>query len=404
MRQLFLHHLAQTSDIPLMLEIEKAEGSFLFDKSGKAYLDLVSGISVSVLGHRHPAVIEAISGQLDKYLHTLVYGEYVLAPQVQLAELLSQTFESRILSPEFESPYGRLKSSFFVNSGSEAVEGAMKLAKRFTGRHKIAAFRNAYHGSTHGAASLMSPTTYTQAYFPLLPGIVHLNFNDAGDLDFITDEIAAVIAEPVQAEAGVLAPENDFLKKLRKKCTETGTLLILDEIQTGYGRTGKLWAFEKYGIEPDILLLAKSMGGGMPIGAFISSKEVMRHLSFDPPLGHITTFGGHPVSCAAALATLKTILGSELISKVPQKEELLKDGLNHPAIKEIRSVGLLMALELKDFDTVRKVSVDCLENGVVTDWFLFNSHCLRIAPPLTISEDEIKKACIVIQSALDKVR
>lgn len=390
LRPLFLRHVAQTSDIPILLEIERAEGSFLYDTSGKPYLDLIAGISVSVLGHRHPVVVDAVKEQADKYLHTLVYGEYILSPQVQLAKMLADH-----LPPSLDSVY-------FVNSGSEATEGAMKLAKRYTRRAEIIACREAYHGSTQGAASLMSPKFFTRAFHPLLPGIRHIDFNCESDLEKITAKTACVILETVQAEAGVRLPKGDFLKKLRHRCTEVGALLVLDEIQVGYGRTGSLWAFEQYGIVPDVLLLAKGMGGGMPIGAFVASGEVMQALSFDPPLGHITTFGGHPVCCAAALVTLKYLMESDLIQKVPEKEALFRQLLVHPAIREVRSAGLLIAVEIGDFSALRKVILECLANGVVTDWFLFNDRSLRIAPPLTISEEEIRQACSVIQDAVQK--
>lgn len=390
LRPLFLRHVAQTSDIPILLEIERAEGSFLYDTSGKPYLDLIAGISVSVLGHRHPVVVDAVKEQADKYLHTLVYGEYILSPQVQLAKMLADH-----LPPSLDSVY-------FVNSGSEATEGAMKLAKRYTRRAEIIACREAYHGSTQGAASLMSPKFFTRAFHPLLPGIRHIDFNCESDLEKITAKTACVILETVQAEAGVRLPKGDFLKKLRHRCTEVGALLVLDEIQVGYGRTGSLWAFEQYGIVPDVLLLAKGMGGGMPIGAFVASGEVMQALSFDPPLGHITTFGGHPVCCAAALVTLKYLMESDLIQKVPEKEALFRQLLVHPAIREVRSAGLLIAVEIGDFSALRKVILECLANGVVTDWFLFNDRSLRIAPPLTISEEEIRQACSVIQDAIQK--
>lgn len=390
LRQRFLQHVAQTSDIPMSLEIERAEGSFLFDANGKQYLDLIAGISVSVLGHRHPAVVEAVKAQADRYLHTLVYGEYVLSPQVELASLLAAN-----LPPSLDCVY-------FTNSGSEATEGAMKLAKRFTGRAEIIACREAYHGSTQGAASLMSPTTFTQAYYPLLPGIHHIDFNEEAHLENITEQTACVVAETVQAEAGIRLPQHDYLKKLRKRCTEVGALLILDEIQAGYGRTGSLWAFEQYGIVPDVLLLAKGMGGGMPIGAFIASKEVMEVLGHEPPLGHITTFGGHPVCCAAALATLRCLTEGELVAQVKQKEALFRQQLTHPAIQAIRSAGLLMAVEVGDFPVLRQIILDCVANGVITDWFLFNDRSLRIAPPLTISEAEIIMACQVINSAIEK--
>lgn len=389
LRQIFQTHVAQTNDIPLGLEIARAEGCYLYDTMGRAYLDLIAGISVSVLGHRHPAVVEATKAQLDRYLHTLVYGEYVLSPQVQLAQLLAESLPDP------------LDCVYFVNSGSEATEGAMKLAKRHTGRREIVACRNAYHGSTQGAASLMSPTDFTQAFHPLLPGIRHINFNEEADLEKINCYTACVILETVQAESGVLLPQNDFLKKLRQRCDDVGALLVLDEIQVGYGRTGTLWAFEQYGIAPDILLLAKGMGGGMPIGAFVASQKIMHSLSHDPPLGHLTTFGGHPVSCAAGLATLKILRSENHIEKVKEKETLFHELLVHPAIREVRSAGLLMAVEVENFDLVRKIQLRCLEAGIITDWFLFNERSLRIAPPLVISKGEIEFACKAIVKAME---
>ncbi len=391
LRQLFLQHIAQTSAAPLALEIDFAEGMYLFDNQGKSYLDLIAGIGVSSLGHRHPRVIEAVKNQLDKYLHTMVYGEFVLSPQVELAKLLTENLPDP------------LDSVYFVNSGTEATEGAMKLAKRYTNRPEIVACKKAYHGSTQGAASLMNPGDFTQAYRPLLPGIRHIEYNCDFCLQQITDRTAAVIVETVQAEWGIRPPVNDYLIKLRQRCNETGTLLILDEIQTGYGRTGSLWAFEKYSIVPDILLLAKGMGGGMPIGAFIASREIMQSLSHQPILGHITTFGGHPVSCAAALATLKTLLESDLIAQVASKEKLFRELLVHPAMIEVRSAGLMMAVELPDFDFVQAVIKICLERGLLTDWFLFNSHSLRIAPPLIIEKEHIQFACKVIIEAIEEV-
>lgn len=389
-RQLFLHHLAQTSPFPLMLEVEKAEGIYLYDKEGKAYLDLIAGISVSSLGHRHPRVVEGVKAQLDRFLHTMVYGEYVLAPQVQLASLLAE---------QLPDPLG---SVYFVNSGSEATEGAMKLAKRYTGRAEIISAQRAYHGSTQGSASLMWPKDFTRAFHPLLPGIRHIDFNCEYCLNRITERTAAVIVETVQAEWGVRRPEKGFLKKLRQRCDETGALLIFDEIQAGYGRTGSLFAFEQYGTVPDILLLAKGMGGGMPIGAFVASQEVMAVLSDNPILGHITTFGGHPVCCAAGLATLQTLLEEPaIIGEVKKKEALFHELLQHPLIKEVRSAGLLMAVDLDDNDKVMAVIQHALQQGLITDWFLFNDRCLRIAPPLLISEEEIRKACGILLEAME---
>ncbi len=391
LRQLFLRHVAQTSDIPLALEIERAEGLYLYDSSGKAYLDLISGIAVSALGHRHPAVLQAAREQMDRYLHTLVYGEFVLAPQVRLAEALCAA-----LGPGFDSVY-------FVNSGSEAVEGAMKLAKRFTGRPHIVACREAYHGSTQGAASLMEPTTFTHAYYPLLPGIRHIRFNHSEDLETIDRSCAAVIIEPVQAEAGVRPPDPAFFQALRRRCTETGALLVFDEIQTGYGRTGSLWAFQQLGVVPDVILLAKAMGGGFPIGAFATRREIMHCLSHDPPLGHITTFGGHPVGCAAALATLRTLQSEPWIAEVKDKEARFRELLRHPALREVRSVGLLLAVELESFEKVREVQLACLEKGLLTDWFLFNERSLRIAPPLIIEHEQIEWACRTLLEVLGAV-
>ena len=390
LRQLFLAHLAPTSEFPLLLEIDRGQGVYLYDKDGKSYLDLISGIGVSGLGHCHPVVVDAIKKQAERYLHTMVYGEYVLSPQVELATLLA-----KVLPDPLDSVY-------FVNSGSEATEGAMKLAKRYTGRSEIISCYKAYHGSTQGSASLMSDPFFTQAYRPLLPGIKHIDFNCDFCLNRITEKTAAVIVETVQGEWGVRPPINDYLKKLRQRCTATGALLVLDEIQAGYGRTGSLFAFEQYGIVPDILLLAKGMGGGMPIGAFVASQDIMKVFSVNPLLGHITTFGGHPVSCAAALATLEHLLATDYIAQVKSKEALFRKLLVHPSIIEVRSAGLMMAVELGDFDFIQAVIKDCLEAGLIIDWFLFNDRSLRIAPPLIISEAEIEKACKIILKAIDK--
>jgi acetylornithine/succinyldiaminopimelate/putrescine aminotransferase len=388
-RQLFLHHVAQTSDAPLMLEIDRAEGCFLYDTEGSSYLDLIAGISVSVLGHRHPNVQQAIEKQLNKYWHTLVYGEFVLSPQVELATLLSAYLPDN------------LEAVYFTNSGTEATEGAMKLAKRYTGRSEIIAMRNAYHGSTQGAMSLNSETYFTQAYRPLLPDIQFITFNEEAHISQITERTAAVIVETVQAESGIYPPNLGYLKAVRERCTAVGALLILDEIQAGMGRTGTLWAFEQHGITPDVLLLAKGLGGGMPIGAFISSKEIMWSLTNNPVLGHITTFGGHPVSCAAALATLKTLVESDLIQEVKAKEALFLARLVHPKIRAVRSAGLWIAVELTDFAEIQHVIKACLAVGLITDWFLFNNRSLRIAPPLTISKTEIEWACDVLLAALN---
>lgn len=389
-RQLFLRHIAQTSPFPLLLEIERAEGMYLIDPEGKKYMDLISGIGVSALGHCHPMVTKAAKNQMDKFLHTMVYGEFVLSPQVELAKLLTDNLPNS------------LDSVYLVNSGTEAVEAAMKLAKRYTGRHEFIAMHDAYHGSTQGAMSLNSDDYFTQAYRPLLPGIKHITFNNFEDLQQITCRTAAVITETIKAESGIHTPADDYLTALKKKCESTGTLLIFDEIQTGMGRTGRLWAFEHYGVVPDILLLAKGLGGGMPIGAFVSSNAIMSALTDEPILGHITTFGGHPVSCAAAAATLKEITQKPYIEEVAEKENLFKRLLIHREIADIRSAGLMMAVELKDFDFLQKVISICLKKGLLTDWFLFNNKSMRIAPPLIISHTEIEIACKIILEALDE--
>lgn len=390
-RQLFLTNLAQTSDSPLAIEITKAKGIYLYDVSGKKYMDLISGISVSNTGHRHPAIVKAIKKQADLYLHLMVYGEYIQSPQVKLAAALAG------LLPE------KLNNCYFVNSGSEAVEGALKLAKRYTGRKKIVAFKNAYHGSTHGALSVMGNESYQVPFGPLLPDVQHINFNSIVDLEAITSETACVIAEPVQGEAGIIPATQEFLSTLRKRCNDTGTLLVFDEIQTGLGRTGFMFAFEKYRVIPDILLLAKGLGGGMPIGAFISSREIMTTLTVNPVLGHITTFGGHPVSCAAALANIEVLKNEKLIESVEAKSELFLELLSKsPSIKQIRASGLMIALQLDNFAHVKKVIDICIEQGVIIDWFLFNDSSIRIAPPLTISTKQISTACKVILKALHK--
>lgn len=385
----FLAHVAQTSPAPMGLEIAGGEGVYLEDTDGKRYLDLIAGIGVSCLGHNHPAVVKAVQDQAGRYMHTLVYGEFVLAPQAELAALVtSQLPES-------------LNSVYFVNSGAEATEGAMKLAKRATGRAEIISAKRSYHGSTQGAASLQWPKDFTQAFYPLLPGIGHLDFNCDHCLHRITERTAALVLETVQAEWGIRKPRPEWLQAVRQRCNETGTLLILDEIQAGMGRTGTLFAFEQYGVVPDILLLAKGFGGGMPLGAFIASKRVTDLFTDNPVLGHITTFGGHPVSCAAGLATLGVLLDRpELIADVARKEALFHELLVHPKIRQVRSAGLWMAVELDDFDQVRATIAACLERGLITDWFLWNERSLRIAPPLTISEMEIREACAIILAAL----
>ncbi len=374
-----------------MLEMVSAEGVYMTDVNGKKYIDLISGIGVSNVGHRHPRVVDAIKDQVDKHLHVMVYGEFVQSPQVKLAEALVSTL------PE------TLDSVYLVNSGSEAIEGAMKLAKRFTGKSKIIACKNAYHGSSHGALSLTGSESFKQNYRPLLPGINHIEFGIEEDLQQIDNETGAVVIETIQGEAGVRHVGETYWKALRKKCDETETLLILDEIQCGFGRTGKFWAFEHYNIQPDILVSAKGMGGGMPIGCFISSKKIMDVFTNNPVLGHISTFGGHPVSSAASLATLKAILDEDLLKSIENKEALFHQLLKHPKIRNVRSKGLMMAVEFESYDELKPIIDRAIELGVVTDWFLFNDHSMRIAPPLIISEEEIKDACKIILQAIDSV-
>ena len=386
-RTLFLNNLAQTSDFPLSLEIESAEGVWLHGKDNK-YLDLISGIGVSSIGHRHPEVISAIRKQIDRHLHVMVYGELIQSPQVRLAEALTATLPKS------------LDNVFLVNSGSEAIEGAIKLAKRYTGKYEIVSCDNAYHGSSHGALSISGSENFKSAFRPLLPGGRIIRFGAIEDLELIGPNTAAVVIETVQGEAGVRTASAQYFQTLREVCTENECLLITDEIQCGFGRTGKFWAFEHYGFTPDIVTSAKGMGGGMPIGAFISSKEIMGVLKNDPILGHISTFGGHPVSAAASLATINVLQQSNLIAQAQAKSELFRNRLQHPAIKEIRHHGLMMALELESFDILKPTIDRTIENGALTDWFLFCDNSMRIAPPLTITEDEINLAVDIILKSL----
>ncbi len=397
-RQLFFQHVAQTSDFPLALEIDRAEGIYLHGNGGQAYIDLISGIGVSNVGHRHPAVLAAIQEQLDHYMHLMVYGEYVQSPQTRLAHALSQTLPAS------------LSNVYFTNSGTEAVEGAMKLAKRYTGRAEILSCINAYHGSTQGALSLSGEENFKRNFRPLLPDIRHIQHGHWPHLETITRRTAAVIMEVVQGEAGVRVPDPAYLRAVRERCTDVGALLVFDEIQTGFGRTGTFWAFQGFGdpITPDVLLCAKGMGGGMPIGAFISSPEIMGVFKENPVLGHITTFGGHPVSAAASLATLQTILTDELYQQADAKGQLIRSLLVHPKIREIRGKGLMMAAEMESFDVLKPVIDQAIaygnqpgQTGVITDWFLFCNNSMRIAPPLTITENEIRQACGIILQALE---
>lgn len=389
-RELFLKHLAQTSDFPLCLEIERAEGNYLCARDGKKYLDLISGISVSSLGHSHPEIVAAVQKQAATNMHLMVYGEYIISPQVELATLLCKYLPAS------------LSSVYFVNSGTEATEGALKLAKRFTGRTNIVSFKHSYHGATHGSLSLGGSEEMRNAFRPLLPDITRIDYNNVEQLNAIDENTAAVIIEPIQAEAGVIVPEAGYLQKVRERCTKVGALMILDEIQTGYGRLGKLFAMEYFDVMPDIVLLAKGFGGGMPLGAFVSSEKIMGSLRNDPVLGHITTFGGHPVCCAASLAALKVLTSGELMQQVPEKSGLFKQLLSgSKKIKAIRGEGLMLALPLNDFDQVQKVITRCLEKGLIVDWFLYNNSSIRISAPLTITTAEIELACQVMLEAIE---
>ena len=388
-RELFYRHLAQTSPAPLALEIVKADCATLYDAAGKEYIDLIGGISVANIGHRHPRVLAAMQEQMNAYLHVMVYGEFIESPQVRYAQLLA----NHLPAP--------LESVYFTNSGTEAIEGAMKLAKRVTHRTHIISFNHSYHGSTQGALSLMGDEYWCNAFRPLLPGIEHATYNDPAGLDAITTQTACVVLETIQAEAGILTPDKTWMQALRKRCTETGTLLVLDEIQAAFGRTGSLWGFTAFDIVPDILVLGKALGGGMPLGAFVASKQHMDSFTASPVLGHITTFGGHPVCCAAGKAAMEALLEEGWMEQVAAKEKLLHEKLVHPKITAVRSAGLWMAVAFDSFDTCKKVIDTCLAQGVLTDWFLFASNCLRISPPLLIHEKQLEKACEVMLNACD---
>lgn len=391
-RKLFLKHLAPTSPSPMGLEIVEARGLYLKSASGKKYMDLISGISVSALGHHHPAIQRAVVKQLKKFTHLMVYGEMIQSPQVMFAQRLAG------LLPE------NLQSVYLVNSGSEAVEGALKLAKRLTGRTEMISCKNAYHGSSHGALSMMGDESYKQRFRPLLPGVRHIRFNVLEDLEQISRQTASVIIEPVQGEAGAISPVPGYLKALRKKCDETGTLLIFDEVQTAPGRTGSMFAFEQEEVIPDILVLAKGIGGGLPLGAFVASREMMEAFTHNPVLGHITTFGGHPLSCAAGNMCLKLIQEKDLANQARVHEQMIRERLRHSLLKGISGRGLLLALQFENAEINFAVIRHALELGLVTDWFLFNDRCLRLAPPLIIDEKSLKKACDMLLKAMELAR
>lgn len=389
-RKLFFRHIAQTSPAPIGLEMVKAEGCYIYGVDGKKYLDLISGFSVANIGHSHPKVVEAVQKQAAEYMHLIVYGEFIEQPQVQYAKLLTDHLPST------------LNCVYFTNSGAEAMEGAMKLAKRVTGRSKIIAFNKSYHGSTQGALSVMGDEEFRNAFRPLLPEVYHFDYGSDEAIEAIDHSTACVIMEVIQAEAGIIQPKKEWLQKLADRCKENCTLLILDEIQSGFGRTGSLWAFKQFNITPDILLLGKALGGGMPLGAFIADQKLMNTLTHDPVLGHITTFGGHPVSCAAGKAAFEVLLHENYISSVKEKEIILQT-ISHPLIQETRSTGLWMAVEFDSFEICKAVAHACIEAGIITDWFLFASNCIRIAPPLSITVEELSTFVQMFHRILDSL-
>jgi acetylornithine aminotransferase len=387
----FLTYQAKTTPYPLGIEIDHAKGSYVYDSSGKSYLDFVAGVSACSLGHCHPNIVEAIKNQSERYLHVMVYGEFVQEPAVNLAKELAQEL------PE------SLGVTYLVNSGTEAIEGALKLAKRVTGRGELIAANKAYHGSTHGALSLLGAEEQKKAYRPLLPGVSFIEFNDEKDLKKITSKTAAVLLETIQGGAGFILPENNYLRQVKKRCEEVGALLILDEIQPGFGRTGSLFGFQQFDVVPDIIVMGKGMGGGLPIGAFSSSSDKMMQLTENPKLGHITTFGGNPLVAASALATLRTLKSEKLIEQVKEKENLFRSLLKHPAIKQINGTGLMLAPLFENEEIANKVVLGCMEKGLILFWLLWEKKAVRISPPLTISEEEIKKGCAIINEVLEGI-
>ncbi|WP_440881242.1 aspartate aminotransferase family protein [Tenacibaculum sp. C7A-26P2] len=391
MKDQFLKHQGQTTPHPLAIEISYAKGSYIYDNNGNELLDFVAGVSANSLGHNYPKVTEAIEKQLEKYSHVMVYGEFIQKPQLELSVALSKTLPNS------------LSSVYLVNSGTEATEGALKLAKRFTGRSEIIAAKNSYHGNTQGAMSVCGMEKQNQAYRPLIPGVKFITFNNEIELSKITTKTACIILETIQGGAGFIEPSNNFLKKVKKKCEDVGALLILDEIQSGIGRTGKFWGFENYDVIPDIIITGKGLGGGMPIGAFISSYEIMSYLKDNPKLGHITTFGGHPVIAAAGLATIKEISNTSLIKESLEKEKIIRDFFKgHKKIKEIRGKGLMLALIVESSDVATRVILECMQKGLILFWLLFEEKAIRITPPLTISKEEILKGCKIILEVLNK--
>lgn len=391
MKSDFFKYQAQTSPHPLALEIASAKGSYIYDTAGKKYLDFIAGVSANTLGHNHPAISTAIKNQVDAYTHVMVYGEFIQAPQVALAKFLAEKLDSK------------LNSVYITNSGTEATEGALKLVKRVTGKSEIISARNAYHGNTQGSMSVCGAEGQNSAFRPLIPGIKFMQFNREADLELITTKTAGVILETIQGGAGFIEPQNDFLKKVKERCEEVGALLVLDEIQSGIGRTGTLFGCENYNCVPDIIVTGKGLGGGMPIGAFISSRENMATLQAHPKLGHITTFGGHPVIAAAAHATLQALYREDLMSQISQKEALLRKRLQHPLIQEIRGKGLMLALMLPSGDLASELILQSMNQGLLLFWLLFEPRAARITPPLNISESELHEGCDIILSILDKL-
>ncbi|RCU43926.1 aspartate aminotransferase family protein [Chryseobacterium lacus] len=389
MQKEFFAYQAQTTQFAAGFEVAKAQGSYIYGTDEKKYLDFVAGVSANTLGHSHPKIISAIKEQADKYLHVMVYGEYAQEMPVKLCQLLAEN------TPE------PLEVTYLVNSGAEAIDGALKLAKRYTGREEIISFKNSYHGNTHGALSVSGNEYHKNAFRPLLPLVNFIEFNAEEDLKKITEKTAAVIMETIQGAAGFLLPDHSYIQKLKKRCEETGALLILDEIQPGFGRTGKLFAFEHYGIVPDILVMGKGMGGGVPVGAFMSSRKIMETLSHSPKLGHITTFGGNPLIAAASYATLKEVLSSGLMNEISKKERLFRELLVHPKIKKINGKGLMLAVDLGSPDYTLKVAKDCMGKGLIVFWQLYRNEYLRISPPLTISEEEIREGCRILLDVLN---
>ncbi|MDV3507166.1 aspartate aminotransferase family protein [Elizabethkingia anophelis] len=390
MKQEFYKYQAQTTQFASGFEVERAEGSYIYGKDGKAYLDFVAGVSANTLGHSHPKIVQAIKEQTDKYLHVMVYGEYAQEKPVALCQLLA------------DATPAPLEVTYLVNSGAEAIDGALKLAKRYTGREEIISFKDSYHGNTHGALSVSGNETHKREYRPLLPMINFIGFNEEKDLEQITEKTAGVIVETIQGAAGFIMPENDFFIKLKRRCEDVGALLILDEIQPGFGRTGKLFAFGHFGIVPDILVMGKGMGGGVPVGAFMASAEIMQTLSHSPKLGHITTFGGNPLIAAASLATLSEVLESGVIDEMYRKEQLFRELLVHPKIKKINGMGLMLAVDLGTPEYCLDVAKRCMENGLIVFWQLYKNNYMRITPPLIITEEEIKKGCKIIIDALNE--